>query len=554
MGVAKVAIIGRPNVGKSSIFNWLIGERVSIVDSVAGVTRDRVSFLLDIGLEGVDEKYLVPEVVSNRSEDGDDDSDAFGSEGGELLDFVDEDVPIDQEGAVDGPDFSEQDSEHNSGDGDSEDDAEFVEADEFSFDDEEDEEGSSDVPKISARYIELTDSGGIGIVDKDDLSEDVEQQIQAAIDLADLILFVVDARDGLAPLDEYVAERLRKLRIPIILVANKCDGENQEYDSQEFHRFGWDVVPVSAKQKRGRVALMDAIEKALPVSAFFDDGKDVSEPEMKIAIVGRRNVGKSTFVNTLAQEERVIASPIPGTTRDCVDVRFEMDGKSFIAIDTPGFMRKKSIGSDLDFYALTRAERSIRMADVVFMFFDCSLQIAKMDKQLVSLIESYNKPCIFVVNKWDKMVEYKMPTGRWAEYLRETFATMWHVPIAFITGMTGKNVQKLLQHANALYKQSKMRVPTNKLNKLVTAALNHTPPPLFHFHKPKIYYATQISVSPPTIVLFCNMPDAFSPSYRRFLLNVIRDELPIGEVPIRLWFRKRESDDVKDEIDSKRIS
>ncbi|MBQ4081031.1 MAG: 50S ribosome-binding GTPase, partial [Thermoguttaceae bacterium] len=288
MGVAKVAIIGRPNVGKSSIFNWLIGERVSIVDSVAGVTRDRVSFLLDIGLEGVDEKYLVPEVVSNRSEDGDDDSDAFGSEGGELLDFVDEDVPIDQEGAVDGPDFSEQDSEHNSGDGDSEDDAEFVEADEFSFDDEEDEEGSSDVPKISARYIELTDSGGIGIVDKDDLSEDVEQQIQAAIDLADLILFVVDARDGLAPLDEYVAERLRKLRIPIILVANKCDGGNQEYDSQEFHRFGWDVVPVSAKQKRGRVALMDAIEKALPVSAFFDDGKDVSEPEMKIAIVGRR--------------------------------------------------------------------------------------------------------------------------------------------------------------------------------------------------------------------------------------------------------------------------
>ncbi|MBQ5367364.1 MAG: ribosome biogenesis GTPase Der [Thermoguttaceae bacterium] len=554
MGVAKVAIIGRPNVGKSSIFNWLIGERVSIVDSVAGVTRDRVSFLLDIGLEGVDEKYLVPEVVSNRSEDGDDDSDAFGSEGGELLDFVDEDVPIDQEGAVDGPDFSEQDSEHDSGDGDSEDDAEFVEADEFSFDDGEDEEGSSDVPKISARYIELTDSGGIGIVDKDDLSEDVEQQIQAAIDLADLILFVVDARDGLAPLDEYVAERLRKLRIPIILVANKCDGENQEYDSLEFHRFGWDVVPVSAKQKRGRVALMDAIEKALPVSAFFDDGKDVSEPEMKIAIVGRRNVGKSTFVNTLAQEERVIASPIPGTTRDCVDVRFEMDGKSFIAIDTPGFMRKKSIGSDLDFYALTRAERSIRMADVVFMFFDCSLQIAKMDKQLVSLIESYNKPCIFVVNKWDKMVEYKMPTGRWAEYLRETFATMWHVPIAFITGMTGKNVQKLLQHANALYKQSKMRVPTNKLNKLVTAALNHTPPPLFHFHKPKIYYATQISVSPPTIVLFCNMPDAFSPSYRRFLLNVIRDELPIGEVPIRLWFRKRESDDVKDEIDSKRIS
>lgn len=539
MGIAKVAIIGRPNVGKSSIFNWLVGERVSIVDSVAGVTRDRISFLLDIGLEGVDERYLVPEVVSNEDQE----LDAVDEEvGGDLVNFEDDDAPF-----VALKDFEDVESQNRN------------EIDENAAAEEdscspEDLELDVSQPKISARYIELIDSGGIGIVDKDDLSADVEQQIQAAIDLADLILFVVDARDGLAPLDEYVADKLRKLSVPIILVANKCDGETQEFDSREFYRFGWGVVSVSAKQKRGRVSLMDAIEKALPVSAFFDTGENYSEPEMKIAIVGRRNVGKSTFVNTLAQEERVIASPIPGTTRDCVDVRFEMDGKSFIAIDTPGFMRKKSIGSDLDFYALTRAERSIRMADVVFMFFDCSLQIAKMDKQLVSLIESYNKPCIFVVNKWDKMVQYGMPTGRWADYLRETFGTMWHVPIAFITGMTGKNVQKLLQHAMSLYRQSKQRVPTNRLNKLITAALNHTPPPLFHYHKPKIYYATQISVSPPTIVLFCNMPDAFSPSYRRFLLNVIRDELPIGEVPIRLWFRKREADDNKDEIDRKRLS
>ena len=516
MGVAKVAIIGRPNVGKSSIFNWLIGERVSIVDSVPGVTRDRVSFLLDIGLDGVDEKYLVPEILA----DDDDDSRVSVEEGTEAPAFEDEGVPVDSQ-----------------------------------EDEEEQSDKEAEAPKISARYIELIDSGGIGVVDKDDLSDDVEYQIQAAIDLADLILFVVDARDGIAPLDEYVAERLRKLQAPIILVANKCDGETQEFDSREFHSFGWGVIPVSAKQKRGRVALMNAIEKALPVSAFFDAVSDnYKEPEMKIAIVGRRNVGKSTFVNTLAQEERVIASPIPGTTRDSIEVRFERDGKAFVAIDTPGFIRKKSIGSDLDFYALTRAERSIRMADVVFMFFDSSLQIAKMDKQLVSLIESYHKPCIFVVNKWDKMMEYKMPTSRWAEYLRETFSTMWHVPIAFITGMTGKNVSKLLQHAEMLFRQSQMRIPTNRLNKLITAALNHTPPPLFHFHKPKIYYATQISVSPPTIVLFCNMPDAFTPSYRRFLLNVIRDELPIGEVPIRLWFRKRDSDDKKDEIDRQRIT
>ena len=516
MGVAKVAIIGRPNVGKSSIFNWLIGERVSIVDSTAGVTRDRVSYILDIGLDGVDEKYLLPDAAFLSESSGDENSSREEDEKSERVATSPE--------ANNAPD-SETDV------------------------------ANSKSPRISARFIELIDSGGIGIVDKDDLSEDVEQQIQAAIDLADLILFVVDARDGVAPLDEYVAERLRKLQVPILLVANKCDGETQEYDSREFYRFGWGVIPVSAKQKRGRSALMDAVEKTLPISAFFDDRSDAyAEPEMKIAIVGRRNVGKSTFINTLVQEERVIASPVPGTTRDCIDVRFEMDGKSFIAIDTPGFMRKKSLGSDLDFYALTRAERSIRTADVVLMFFDCSSQIAKMDKQLVALIESYNKPCIFVVNKWDKMVEYGMPTGRWADYLRETFATMWYVPIAFITGMTGKNVSKLLQHTRALFRQSKMRVPTNRLNKLIAAALNHTPPPLFHYHKPKIYYAAQISVAPPTIVLFCNMPDAFSQSYRRFLLNVIRDELPIGETPIRLWFRKRETDDLNDEIDRRRIT
>ncbi|MGI6401114.1 MAG: ribosome biogenesis GTPase Der [Thermoguttaceae bacterium] len=572
MGVAKVAIIGRPNVGKSSLFNWLIGERLSVVDSVAGVTRDRVSFLLDIGLDGVDEKYLIPEVIDSETTPLNSSDDVVVDKETERELVVDKVAPFEP---VESSEELESDSDEESdpdaflpppSEGDGQGSVETSEgreyegailADEDSALESDDSEGTPEEkkrPRISARYIELTDTGGVGIVDKDDLSDDVEMQIDAAIRAADLILFVVDARDGITPLDQFVAERLRPLKIPIVLVANKCDGDAQKIDAAEFHSFGWGVVPVSAKQKRGRVNLMETIEKALPVSAFFDDGEKIEEPEMRIAIVGRRNVGKSTFINTLVKEERVIASPIPGTTRDCVDVRFEMDGKSFVAVDTPGFMRKKSIASDVDFYALTRAERSIRTADVVLMFFDCSLQISKMDKQLVSLIESYNKPCIFVVNKWDKMVKYKMPTSRWADYLRETFATMWHVPIAFITGMTGKNVQKLLQHARFLFRQSQTRIPTNLLNKLITAAMNHTAPPLFHFRKPKIYYATQISVAPPTIVLFCNIPEAFTPSYRRFLLNVIRDELPIGEVPIRLWFRKRESNDTQDAVESKRLS
>ena len=479
MGIAKVAIIGRPNVGKSSLFNWLIGEKVSVVDSVAGVTRDRVSFLLELTESPNKAKR---QAARAESEDG-------------------EETPEPEE----------------------------------------------------IRYIELTDTGGIGVVDQDDLSDDVEAQIQYAMESADLILFVTDARTGVAPLDERVAERLRKLSIPVLMVVNKSDDATQEKNAEEFHRFGWGTIPVSALQKRGRVRLMDEIERAIPESAFERNDDAADEPIMKIAMVGRRNVGKSTFINTLAESDRVIASPIPGTTRDSIDVRFEMDGKTFLAIDTPGFMRRKSVGTDLDFYSLTRARRSIRRADVVFMFFDSSSRIAKMDKQLVNLIEEHQRPVIFVVNKWDLMAEH-MPTERWGDYLRETFGTCSHVPIAFITGQSGKNAKKLLRHARMLQRQSRERVSTNRLNKLITAAMDYNPPPLYYHHKPKVYYATQVGVSPPTIVLFCNMPEAFAPNYQRYLLSVLRDELPFPEVPIRLIFRKRESGDNADEVDANRKS
>ncbi len=501
MSIPKVAIIGRPNVGKSSLFNWLIGERISIVDAMPGVTRDRVSYLLELP------------------------NDAFQSD-------LDESV----EEKLEGKDFDHKNAD----------------------DTEEHEIKSCSRNRSLIRMIELTDTGGIGIVDRDDLSADVENQIQMAISSADLILFVVDTRSGIVPLDEQVAEKLRCMSIPILLVANKTDDQKQDGNAVEFEQFGWGVIPVSAQQKRGRVHLMEVIAETLPESAFhkeITEGEALPEetdPIMKIAIVGRRNVGKSTFVNTLAQEERVIASPIPGTTRDCIDVQFEVNGKKFIAIDTPGFMRKKSIGSDLDFYSLTRAQRSIRMADVIFMFFDASSRISTMDKQLVALIEESGKPCIFVVNKWDLMEQY-MPTSRWGDYVHETFPSLWFTPIAFIAGMNGKNVRKLLRHALYLYKQGQTRVPTSRLNKLITAALDYNPPPLFHHHKSKIYYATQIDIQPPTIVCFCNVPDAFTAVYRRYLLNVIRDELSFGEVPIRLLFKERESN-TKDEIDSKRKS
>ncbi len=448
MGVPQVVIVGRPNVGKSSVLNWLAGKRIAIVDPTPGVTRDRVTHLIE----------------------------------------------------------------------------------------------------LEDRFVELVDTGGMGIVDSDDLTEHIEDQIQTAVDSADVILFVVDARDGPLPLDQEVAKRLRYVTAPVVCLANKTDHEGLRPQADEFYRFGRKVLAVSAKQNVGKQELLEAIAGRLPEPD--DELQQVAEPVMKVAIVGRRNTGKSTLVNTLVHAERMITSEVPGTTRDSVDVRFELDGQEFVAIDTPGFRRRKSGSSSLDFYSTHRAQRSIRRADVVLLFFDAAQRISKVDKQLCDYIAQEYKPCIFVVNKWDLMFGH-MPTEKWVQYLRDTFRTMWHVPIAFITGQTGKNVKAMLNHAQMLFKQSRSRIATPRLNKLVRAALDHNPPPLFRNRRPKIYYAVQVAGEPPTIVLFCNNPRALSTPYQRYLLGVFRDRLEFGEVPIKLYLRKRQSSDKRDEVEAK---
>jgi len=435
MGVPRVSIVGRPNVGKSSIFNWLARKRLAIVDPTAGVTRDRLTHLLC----------------------------------------------------------------------------------------------------IDDRYFELVDTGGMGIEDVDNLTSLIEDQIQQAIDASDVLLFVLDTRDGLTSLDQEVSKRLRYVNQPVICVANKADHKELDADADDFYRLGrGKLVRVSAKENRGRDELLDLIAERLPEET---EDQPPEEPAMKLAIVGRRNTGKSTFVNTLVKTDRMIVSEIPGTTRDSVDVQFELDGKSFIAIDTPGLKRRKSVKTDLDFYSTHRAQRSIRRADVVFIFFDASQRISKVDKQLCSYVSDQYKPCVFVVNKWDLYAK-SMPTEKWATYLRDTFRTMWYAPIAFITGETGKNVKTLVNHGQMLYRQSRERVSTAKLNKLVQAATKHNPPPMGRQRRPKIYYATQVGSEPPTIVLFVSHPAAFHHTYRRYLLGIFRDQLSFGEVPIKLYLRK----------------
>ncbi len=444
MGVPQIVIVGRPNVGKSSLFNWLAGRRLAIVDPTAGVTRDRVSHLIE----------------------------------------------------------------------------------------------------LDGRFAELVDTGGMGIDDSDNLTEQVEEQIQAAVDSASVLLFVVDTREGPLPLDHEVAKRLRYIDVPVILVANKTDYDGLDSQADEFYRFGRKVIRVSAKENRNKDELLAEIRDRLPPQT--EEETQPREPEVKIALVGRRNTGKSTLVNTLAQAERMIVSEVPGTTRDSVDVRFEMDGKAFIAIDTPGFRRGKSVTTDVDFYGAHRGQRSIRRADVVLLFFDSTQRIGKVDKQLCDYVAQQYKPCLFVVNKWD-LAAPAMHTEKWVTYLRDTFRTMWYAPIAFITGQTGKNVKAMLNHAQMLYKQSLSRVSTGQLNKMLQAAMEYNPPPDQPGVRPKIYYATQVASQPPTIVLFCNDPKSLPANYQRYLLGVFREKSDFGEVPIKLYLRRREHGEQEDE-------
>jgi GTP-binding protein len=304
---------------------------------------------------------------------------------------------------------------------------------------------------------------------------------------------------------------------------------------------------VSTKQNRNRAVLLNLITSKLPPPLEEEAEEGGVEPEMKVAIVGRRNVGKSTFINTLVSAPRMIVSEVPGTTRDSVDVRFELDGKRFIAIDTPGIRRAKSRQTDIDFYSTHRAQRSIRRADVVFLFFDATQRISKVDKQLCDYIAQQYKPCVFVVNKWDQLAG-TMPTEKWVRYLHDAFGTMRYVPIAFITGQTGKNVKALLNHGQMLFKQSRARVSTGQLNRMLREAVRQNPPPPSQNRDPKIYYATQVGIQPPTIVLFTNDPKLISKTYQRYLLNTFRDELSFNEVPIKLYLRRRHPADLRDDV------
>lgn len=388
------------------------------------------------------------------------------------------------------------------------------------------------------RYFELVDTGGYGIVDSAELSEHIENQIHQAIATANLILFIVDIREGLMPLDTKIAQLLRKAELKVILVANKADTARMFGAAGEFQRLGFgEAFCVSATNNLNQTVLMETVIEALdhlPKESF-------DKESMKIAIVGKRNAGKSTLTNAVVGEERVIVSEIPGTTRDAIDVRFERDGKQYVIIDTAGVRKKNKMANDIEFYSYTRVTRSIKRADVVLFLIDSTLKVSQVDKKLAHFINEEFKACVLVINKWD-LAKDVASTDDYAEYLTEMLPGLKFAPIAFTTASEGKNVQTVLDLAAELFKQASIKISTARLNKAIEAlSEQRVGGSRKRGGNPKIYYATQVATLPISLLLFVNRPDLFDDHYIRFATNKLRKLLGIEEVPIRLMLRKRSS-------------
>lgn len=445
-----VAIVGRPNVGKSTLLNRMCGSRVSIVEPTAGVTRDRIS--------------VRARLFSGPPEN----------------------------------------------------------------------------------WVEVIDTGGIGIVDRDDLGPHVEEQVRGAILRADLVLFVVDVRDGLTPLDSVVADRLRRIEQPVLLVVNKAEGEKQRWGADEFLRLGvgGDPIVISAQNGEGLTELYERIVELLPATAV--DEPPSHDEVMKLAVVGRRNAGKSTLINRLAREERMIVSEKPGTTRDAVDVVFERGGKRFIAIDTAGVRKKKSHEDAIEFFGDARAHKSIRRADVVLLLFDLTQDFSGIEKRLARYCVDHYKPVVLGANKYDLARDYSKDDFR--KYLESQLPGLDFAPIVFLSGKEGQGLDQMLALAEKLFEQSHRRVGTGELNRVIERALQARPPSSAGA-RTRIRYATQAESSPPTFVLFVNDKKLFGKDSIRYLSNRLRDELGLDSIPLRIVL-KDSKDAPKDSVPS----
>lgn len=441
--MAILAIVGRPNVGKSTLFNRLVGRREAITDLTSGVTRDR--------------HY-----------------------------------------------------------------------------------GKSDWNGVEFSVI---DTGGYVDQSGDVFEQEIKKQVRLAVEEADVVLFLVDAREGLTGMDEDVAEVLRRSKKPVFLVVNKVDSTKQIHDTSDFYRLGLgEIYPISAISGSGTGEILDAVVASFPVGAghtppLRDDGP---EPEIpRIAIVGRPNAGKSSLVNLLLGNERTIVTPIPGTTRDSIHSLYKAYGLEFILIDTAGIRKKARVKEDIEFYSVMRAIRSIENSDVCILMVDAERGFEAQDINIFSLIQKNHKGVVILVNKWD-LVEKEANTHiGFEQMIRERIAPFRDVPILFTSVIRKQRILKAVEMAVTVYKRRSKKIPTRELNDTMLPVIEQNPPPKFKDKLIKIKFVTQLPKPYPVFVFFCNHPQYVRESYQRFLENQLREKFDFTGVPVELFFRQK---------------
>jgi len=429
----KVALVGRPNVGKSALFNRIARTRLAIVDEAEGITRDRL--------------YA--------------DAELFG------LDF------------------------------------------------------------------EVIDTGGIDPRSKAQFNDEIKKQAEIAIEEADSLILVVDSRVGVTDLDLEVARTLHKTQKPLCVAINKVDGHHDDVDLTPYYQLGIEKrIPVSAEHGHQMAELLEAALEG------FEKTVEIEEPEgIKVAIVGKPNVGKSSLLNFILEEERCCVSPIAGTTRDSVDAAVTIDDEPFVLIDTAGIRRKRAEHEVVDKFAAIRTEKAIERSDICLLMLDAQEGITVQDKKIANLIEEKGKGCIILINKWDLFHGVQME--HYLRAVRQEVPFLAHCPALFISATTGRNIEKLFGLVKEVYGNCHKRITTHQLNKFLMNAMQQNHPPMITGKRLRIYYMAQVGVAPPTFVMFVNYPDLMTGAYKKYLYNQFRKQYQFTGTPIPMYLKKR---------------
>jgi GTPase len=444
-----VAIVGRPNVGKSALFNRLVGRRIAIVHDQPGITRDRISAICTRG----------------------------------------------------------------------------------------------------AQPFMLWDTGGVAGAGESELTALVRRAVERAIQDSDVLLFIVDAKDGLSPADQELARILRKSRKPVVLVINKIDNENQENLSADFASLGFSrSQSVSAEHNRGVSELVETIDQLLPFPSAVNQSPVTSRKSLSIAIIGRPNVGKSSLINAIVRNERAIVSELPGTTRDAIDILYRRDGHEFLFIDTAGIRRRAKHSTSAEVFSVMRAERSIQRAHLCILIVDLTMGATAQDKRIAGMIQQARKAAIIVLNKWDLIKPRHAQKKMISDMIDETRARIFfldYAPVLVASAQTGENINKLFALIGTVRLAAQQRIGTGVLNRLFRSAFAANPPPMVSGRRLKLFYAAQASgkpeatLEPPEFAIFVNEPRLLTDTYRRYLEARIRKAQPFPGLPIVLTLRPR---------------